>query len=81
MLNALHVYTQEKAKPQQYFRAEDRDIWGFFCLLSCKTTVVLLISFFIPQALTSMEGAFVGLMMLLSLVPLSSCIPWGSSTP
>lgn len=43
--------------------------------------VVLLISFFILQALTSMERAFFGLMMLLSPVPLSSCIPWGSSTP
>lgn len=30
MLNALHVYTQKKAKPQEYFRAENRDIWVFF---------------------------------------------------
>lgn len=42
MLSALHLYTQKKAKPQRYFRAENRDIWGFLCLLGGKTMVVLI---------------------------------------
>lgn len=81
MLKALHLYTQKKAKPQQYFRAENRDIWGFLCLLGGKTMVVLLISFVIFQALTSSVRSFFGLMMLLNPVPLSSCNPWGSYKP
>lgn len=39
--------------------------------------VELLISFFIFQALTSTEGDFFGLMILLNPVPLSSSNPWG----